>query len=163
MTLVTCALTPFQKRRNSTRRECWQSLASVSPCWWSASCVWWPTAKPSKPSPRLIHSPWCRSRLGRQGLCSPRAHAQGLGSKAAQGLNLLMLPTRAPSSVCVQLSKFLSDQGSVNGQRLRGTGLWVSVPHRHHLLRAQMPKTEDKSNATQKDKSRNLRNKESVL
>lgn len=154
MTLVTCALTPFQKRRNSTRRECWQSPASVSPCWWSASCVWWPTAKPSKPSPRLIHSPWCRSRLGRQGLCSPRAHAQGLGSKGAQGLNILMLPTHAPLPVCVQLSKFLSGQGSVNGQRLRGTGLCVRVPHRHNLLRALMPKIEDKS--------RNLRNKESI-
>ena len=36
-----------QRRRSSTRGGCWPSPASVWRCWWLASFVWWPTAKPS--------------------------------------------------------------------------------------------------------------------
>lgn len=38
----------WQRQRNSTRKESWQSRVSAWLCWWWASCVWSPTVKPSK-------------------------------------------------------------------------------------------------------------------
>lgn len=62
--LLTSALVPFQKRRSSTRRGCSPSPASASRCLWSASCVWWPTAKPSKRPPHPL--PLAHRQPGRQ-------------------------------------------------------------------------------------------------
>lgn len=69
---LTSVLIPFQKRRSSTRRECSPSRLCIPFLVGEASCVWWPTAKPSKHLHGLL-PPELTGSPGGQRLCRNQA------------------------------------------------------------------------------------------